>query len=49
MIRLLWQLYTGGIVLFFFLFLIVEEVPFASALMNAIFWPMGVYRFYLAG
>lgn len=49
MFRLLWQLYTGGIVIFFLLFLIVEEVPFASALINSVFWPVGVYRLYIAG
>jgi len=49
MIRLIWQLYTGGIVLFFLLFLIMEEMPFVPALVNAIFWPAGVYRIYIAG
>ena len=49
MIRLIWQLYTAGIVIFFLLFLIVEETPFVPALVNAIFWPVGVYRIYFAG
>ena len=49
MIRLIWSLYTGGIVIFFLLFLILEEVPFASALVNAIFWPVGIYRIYISG
>ena len=49
MFRFIWQIYTGGIVFFFLLFLILEEVPFMPALMNAIFWPVGVYRVYLAG
>ncbi|MDG2306309.1 MAG: hypothetical protein P8R42_16995 [Candidatus Binatia bacterium] len=49
MIRLIWQLYTGGIVIFFLIFLIGEEIPFVSALMNALFWPAGVYRLYLSG
>jgi len=49
MFRLIWSLYTGGIALFFLLFLIFEEEPFVSALVNAIFWPVGVYRIYIAG
>ena len=49
MFGLIWRLYAGGIVFFFLLFLIFEEVPFLPALMNAIFWPVGVYRIYLAG
>ena len=49
MFQLIWRLYTGGIVIFFLLFLIMEEIPFVSALVNAIFWPVGVYRIYIAG
>ena len=49
MFRFLWQIYTGGILIFFLLFLIVEETPFMSALINAIFWPVGIYRIYFAG
>lgn len=49
MFRLIWQIYTGGIVLFFLIFLILEELPFVTALTNSIFWPLGVYRTYLAG
>ena len=49
MFRLIWQLYTGGIVVFFLLFLVVEEIPFLPALVKAVFWPYGVYRVYLAG
>ena len=49
MFRLLWQIYTGGIVIFFLIFLIVEETPFLQSLTDAIFWPIGIYRIYFAG
>ena len=49
MFRFIWQIYTAGIVLFFLLFLIFEETPFMPALMNAIFWPVGIYNIYIAG
>ena len=49
MFRLIWQIYTTGIVIFFLVFLLAEEQPFAPALMNAIFWPGGVYNTYIAG
>ncbi len=49
MFRFIWQLYTGGILIFFLLFLLVEETPFVPALINAIFWPVGIYRIYFAG
>jgi capsular polysaccharide biosynthesis protein len=29
--------------------LLLEDKPFGSALMNAIFWPAGVYNVYIAG
>ena len=49
MFRLIWQIYTTGIVIFFLVFLLAEEQPFGRALINAIFWPAGVYNTYIAG
>ncbi len=49
MFQLIWQIYTTGIVIFFLVFLLLEEQPFGPALMNAIFWPAGVYNIYIAG
>lgn len=49
MFGLIWRIYTGGIFVFFLLFLIVEELPFATALTNSILWPWGVYQQYIAG
>ncbi len=49
MFQLIWQVYTTGIVIFFLVFLLLEDKPFGSALMNAIFWPAGVYNAYIAG
>ena len=49
MFQLIWQIYTAGIVIFFLVFLILEEKPFVPALTNAIFWPAGVYNIYIAG
>ena len=49
MFQLIWQIYTAGIVISFLVFLLIEETPFVSSLMNAIFWPVGVYNIYIAG
>ena len=49
MFQLIWQVYTTGIVIFFLVFLLLEDKPFGSALMNAIFWPAGVYKVDIAG
>jgi hypothetical protein len=49
MFGLIWRIYTGGIFLFFIIFLVVEELPFSTALTNSIFWPWGIYQQYLAG
>ena len=48
MFRLIWQIYTTGIVIFFLVFLLAEEQPFGPALINAIFWPAGVYNTYIS-
>ena len=49
MFQLIWQIYTAGIVISFLVFLLIEETPFVPSLMNAIFWPVGVYNIYIAG
>ena len=49
MFQLIWQIYTTGIVIFFLVFLLLEDKAFGPALMNAIFWPAGVYNIYIAG
>jgi len=48
MFRLIWQIYTTGIVIFFLVFLLAEAQPFGPALINAIFWPAGVYNTYIS-
>ena len=49
MFQLIWQIYTTGIVIFFLVFLLLEDKPFGPALMNAIFWLSGVYHIYTSG
>ena len=49
MFNLIWQIYTTGIVIAFLIFLLVEDIPFGPAFLNAIFWPAGVYNVYIAG
>lgn len=49
MFQFIWQIYTTGIVIFFLIFLLLEDMPFGPALINAIFWPGGIYNVYIAG
>ena len=49
MFGIIWRIYTGGIFLFFLIFLIVDELPFATALTSSLLWPWGVYQQYIAG
>ncbi|MCP4328652.1 MAG: hypothetical protein GY791_09495 [Alphaproteobacteria bacterium] len=49
MFRLIWSLYTAGIVVFFILFLIfVPNIPLGVAVYTAILWPYGVYENFIA-
>jgi hypothetical protein len=50
MLRLLISLYTTGIVVFFVLFLIfVPKIPLVDAVVGALLWPWGVYRYFVQG
>ncbi len=49
MFQLIWQIYTTGIVIFFLVFLLLEDRPFGPVWMKAIFWPAEVYNIYIAG
>jgi hypothetical protein len=49
MIRFLISLYFAGIVLFLVLFLIfVPQIPLIDAVIAAVLWPWGVYRYFIA-
>ena len=49
MLRFLISLYLAGIVVFFVLFLIfVPNIPLIDAVVGAIVWPWGVYRYFVA-
>lgn len=46
-LRLAINLYLLGIVVFFVLFLIfVPNIPLADAVLGAVLWPWGVYRYF---
>jgi hypothetical protein len=50
MLRGLISLYFFGIVVFFGLFLIfVPRIPLIDAVVGALIWPYGVYRYFIAG
>lgn len=49
MIRFIVSLYLAGIVIFLALFLIfVPNIPFVDAIVGALLWPWGVYRYFIA-
>jgi hypothetical protein len=49
MLRLLFSIYATGIVVFFVLFLIfVPKIPLINAVVAALLWPWGVYRYFVA-
>ncbi len=49
MIRFLVSLYFAGIVVFLVLFLIfVPNIPLVDAIVGAVLWPWGVYRYFIA-
>jgi hypothetical protein len=49
MLRLLFSIYTTGIVVFFVLFLIfVPKIPLIDAVLAALLWPWGVYKYFVA-
>ena len=48
MLRILFSIYTTGIVVFFVLFLIfVPKIPLIDAVVGALAWPWGVYRYFV--
>ena len=48
MLRILFSIYTTGIVVFFVLFLIfVPRIPLIDAVIGALVWPWGVYRYFV--
>ena len=48
--RFLISIYTTGIVVFFVLFLIfVPKIPLVDAVVGALAWPWGVYRYFVQG
>ncbi|MGH7006382.1 MAG: hypothetical protein ACREIP_20745 [Alphaproteobacteria bacterium] len=49
MFRFLISLYFLGIVVFFGLFLaFVPQIPLIDAVVGALIWPYGVYRYFIA-
>ena len=49
MLRMLFSFYVLGIVVFLGLFLIfVPRIPFIDAVVGALLWPWGVYRYFIA-
>ncbi len=49
MLRFLFGLYVTGIVVFFVLFLIfVPNIPLIDAVVGALIWPWGVYKYFVA-
>lgn len=50
MLRFLISIYTTGIVVFFVLFLVfVPKIPLIDAVVGALLWPWGVYRYFAQG
>lgn len=50
MLRRLFSLYTAGIVVFLILFLIfIAKIPFIDAIVPAVIWPWGVYKYFVQG
>ena len=50
MLRFLFSIYTFGIVVFFVLFLIfVPKIPLVDAVVAALLWPWGLYRYFIHG
>jgi hypothetical protein len=50
MLRFLDSLYTTGIVVFFVLFLVfVPSIPLGQAVVAALVWPYGVYKYFVDG
>jgi uncharacterized membrane protein YraQ (UPF0718 family) len=50
MLRFLFSVYTTGIVVFFVLFLVfVPKIPLVDAVVGALLWPWGVYRYFVQG
>jgi hypothetical protein len=48
MLRFLVSLYIAGIFVFFVLFLIfVPNIPLVDAVVGAVLWPWGVYRYFV--
>lgn len=49
MFRTLFSLYVFGIFVFLGLFLIfVPRIPFIDAVVSALIWPYGVYKYFIA-
>jgi hypothetical protein len=49
MFRMLVSLYVFGIFVFLGLFLIfVPRIPFIDAVVSALIWPYGVYKYFIA-
>ena len=49
MLRFILGLYVTGIVVFFVLFLIfVPNIPLVDAVVSALIWPYGVYKYFVA-
>lgn len=50
MLRFLISIYMTGIVVFFVLFLVfVPKIPLIDAVVGAVIWPWGVYRYFVQG
>lgn len=50
MIRFLVSLYFAGIVVVLVaLLIVVPNIPFVDAIVGALLWPWGVYRYFIAG
>jgi len=50
MLRFLMSLYSAGVVVFFVVFLIfVPRIPLIDAVVGALVWPWGVYKYFIQG